>query len=113
MNTSLDTLQKEVEQAIGRSRDYLFSVQRSDGSWRDHVASSAVATPVALCALYHADRQRFATLLSRGCAWLQATQHADGGWGDATTDASTLNATSLSVSALKLIDPEGSAQAIR
>jgi squalene-hopene/tetraprenyl-beta-curcumene cyclase len=106
-------LQKEVQQAITKSQNYLFSIQQPQGFWKDYVASSAVATPAALYALYHADPQRFKTVLSRGCAWLRETQHEEGGWGDAVTDASTLNATALSVSALKLIEPEKSALNIK
>ena len=37
--------------------------------------------------------------------WLAATQGQDGGWGDAVTDASTLNATALAVAALQMEDP--------
>jgi squalene-hopene/tetraprenyl-beta-curcumene cyclase len=105
--------QQEVEQAITRSWTYLFSVQWPDGSWVDHVSSSALATPIVLCALYYADRQSFATNLLRGCVWLRETQNEDGGWGDAVVDASTFNATALSLAALKLIDPEGSALTIK
>jgi squalene-hopene/tetraprenyl-beta-curcumene cyclase len=47
---------------------------------------------------------RLAGQIGRGAAWLAATQRDDGGWGDAVTDASTINSTALAVAALHLED---------
>jgi squalene-hopene/tetraprenyl-beta-curcumene cyclase len=112
MKTSSVLLGESVQEAIFSSRAYLFSVLRSNGSWQDHVASSAVAVSTALCALHFADCQRFAEQVERGCAWLRQTQHEDGGWGDAITDRSSINATTISLAVLQIADPANSRAAV-
>jgi squalene-hopene/tetraprenyl-beta-curcumene cyclase len=101
-----------AEAAIARAVDYLFSVQRADGSWLDHLPSSPIGSSVALVALYHADRVRYAELLEQGCAWLRLAQGPDGGWGDAIGDRSTINASAIALAVLKLIDPTRSSGAV-
>lgn len=102
-----------VAAAIDRSASYLFSCQRSDGSWCDELSSSAIATGTSLVALFVADRTRFTAELQKGAQWLRQTQHADGGWGDAVVDVPTLNGTAIAVGALQLIDPEHSRDAVK
>jgi squalene-hopene/tetraprenyl-beta-curcumene cyclase len=101
-----------VRAAIDRAVAALFRVQRADGSWVDHLSSSALATAPALLALHLADPARYAAQIAAGCAWLRATQHADGSWGDAVIDAGTLNATAMALPALMILDPRRSAEAI-
>jgi squalene-hopene/tetraprenyl-beta-curcumene cyclase len=101
-----------VDQAIDRAVDYLFSVQRACGEWRDYTASSALGTGTCVLALHYADHERYAEFIEQGCAWLRQTQHADGGWGDAVVDRSNLNATTFALPALKLADPAHSQEAV-
>jgi len=110
MSFSTDALLTAVDQAIRKTVDYLFSVQRSHGEWRDYTASSALSTATCVMSLYYADREQYADFIARGCAWLRQTQQADGGWSDAVVDPSNLNATAFAVSALKIVDPVGSAE---
>jgi squalene-hopene/tetraprenyl-beta-curcumene cyclase len=112
MNSISDTLFTTVDQAMGRSIDYLFRVQRPAGEWRDFTASSALGTAVCVLTLHYADREEYATPIQRGCAWLRQTQHQDGGWGDAVVDPGNLNATGFALPVLKIVDPERSADAI-
>lgn len=97
-----------TERAVERTASYLFDVQRQDGSWRDTISASAVSTGVALMALHHAGRERFAPLLEEGCAWLRETQQPDGSWGDAVVDVGSLNATAIALPVLRLVDPRRS-----
>jgi squalene-hopene/tetraprenyl-beta-curcumene cyclase len=53
-----------------------------------------------LVALTVADPVRFHEQICRGRRWLLHTQREDGGWGDAVTDGSNINATSLALAAL-------------
>ncbi|WP_394830615.1 hypothetical protein LVJ94_29320 [Pendulispora rubella] len=101
-----------VETAIRRATDALFRAQRKDGSWVDHLSSSAVATAPALLSLHLADPVRHAKAIAEGCAWLRATQHADGSWGDAVVDSGTLNATAITVPILAILERERSVDAI-
>lgn len=102
-----------VESAIEHAVHHVFQAQRADGSWQDHLPSSAVSTGAALIALACADRERFAPLLTTGAAWLRETQRADGGWGDAVVDPGNLNGTAIAAAALQILDPTGSAGAVR
>jgi squalene-hopene/tetraprenyl-beta-curcumene cyclase len=101
-----------VEHAIDRATDELFRRQRADGSWQDHLPSSAVSTGTALVALATADREGNAELLAQGAQWLRATQRADGGWGDALVDPGNLNGTAIAIAALAYVDPAASQAAM-
>jgi squalene-hopene/tetraprenyl-beta-curcumene cyclase len=113
IHSTVESTRKIVAEALQKGREYLFSVQRADGSWCDQLSSSAIATGTALVALFYADREQFASYLREGAQWLRKTQHADGSWGDAVIDAGTLNGTAIAVAALKLIDAEHSHAAIQ
>jgi squalene-hopene/tetraprenyl-beta-curcumene cyclase len=98
-----------LDGAVARGVRRLHHVRRPDGSWQDHVSSSASATGVCLVALHLADPDSFVDRLQRGCRWLRNTQHADGGWGDAVVDPGNLNSTAFAVAALHRCNPDDSA----
>lgn len=101
-----------IARAMQKSVDYLFAVQRADGSWRDELSSSAIATGAALVAMFLADRVGMDSYLREGASWLRSTQHSDGGWGDAVVDPGNLNGTAIAVAALQLVEPGQSRDAI-
>jgi squalene-hopene/tetraprenyl-beta-curcumene cyclase len=95
-----------VSPAINRTLQYLRGQRRANGTWVGELSSSALATAIATVALRRHAPTRLADRLRAGAEWLAATQAADGGWGDAVTDASTLNATALAVAALHEEQPD-------
>jgi len=70
--------------------------------WVGELSSSALATAMSVAALHTVNADAYQQSVRTGRAWLVATQHADGGWGDAVVDATNVNATSLSTAALTL-----------
>jgi squalene-hopene/tetraprenyl-beta-curcumene cyclase len=95
-----------IEQALARTLVYLQGEQQAGTHWAGRLSSSALATAIATVALRLVDAPRFHDAIVRGRQWLLATQLADGGWGDAVTDASNLNATSLALASLIFTQPE-------
>lgn len=93
-----------VAVAIERSLTFLSQQRRANGTWAGELSSSALATAIASVALRRHAPARLAARLRDATEWLAATQSQDGGWGDAVTDMSTLNATSLAVAALHMED---------
>ena len=107
-----------LDAAIDAASHALLARQRSDGSWQDHLPSSAVATAMAISALhaaapYTADPAGIYALVADGAAWLREQQDGDGGWGDAVGAPATLNGSTLADAALRLVDPARSADALR
>lgn len=130
MNTmaNLGISETALDQAIQRAADYVFEVQRPDGSWSDFVPSSPSATGSALILLIKHDRERFAPIIDEGTRWLTDTQLVDGSWGyaAATPDdphpfgrtyapgsGPDRDATCAAIAALHLADPQRNATAIR
>ena len=94
---------ESVRVAAEQTAAYLLKTQLSDGRWVGKLSSSCEATACAVIALYLTGREQYAQQIQRGLAWLLQTQHSDGGWGDAVSDPSNINATSLAISTLHLI----------
>lgn len=113
MSRTGDLSLSAVDRAIGKSVAQLLGAQRPDGEWRDYTSSSALATAMCTLCLHLTDPARYAEIIQQGCAWLRQTQNADGGWGDAVVDPSNLNATAFALPTLHIIDPEGSAEAVK
>jgi squalene-hopene/tetraprenyl-beta-curcumene cyclase len=97
---------RRVDAAITRTLRYLEGRRRANGTWAGDLSSSALATAIATVALRRHAPIRLAMRLRAGTEWLAATQGQDGGWGDAVTDDSTVNATALAVAALHLEQPQ-------
>ncbi|MGH2504452.1 MAG: prenyltransferase/squalene oxidase repeat-containing protein, partial [Ktedonobacterales bacterium] len=91
--------------AIERAEARLIGAQRDGDHWVGELSSSALATAIAICALWTTDPRQHAERIRAGRRWLRATQLADGGWGDAPSAESNLNATSLALAALRLTAP--------
>ena len=93
---------ERIRSALRIAVDRLLAERGPDGCWRGRLSSSALATATAVSALAVADRERCATLIRAGAAWLAANQNPDGGWGDTPDSPSNLATTMLAVAALTL-----------
>ena len=69
--------------------------RRRPDSWVGELSSSALSTAMSAMAMYLRPDLAPRSAWESSLEWLAATQHEDGGWGDAVTDPSNMNATSL------------------
>jgi len=76
----------------------LLARRSASGVWEGLLSSSALSTATAVIALSVEDAD--SVLVSRGRAWLVATQNQDGGWGDTTASVSNISTTALCWAAL-------------
>ncbi|MEM1177023.1 MAG: prenyltransferase/squalene oxidase repeat-containing protein [Acidobacteriota bacterium] len=96
----------DVRRVAAEVRDELLSRRNPRGHWRGGLASSALSTAVASCALAVVARERghlepaAATRIRDGLAWLSLNVNADGGWGDTVRSHSNLPTTLLSWASL-------------
>ena len=81
-------------------RQHLLSQRNAAGCWEGELASSALATAVALTALKAVDGASHAAPIDAGVKWLLANVNRDGGWGDTTRSDSNLSTTALCWGAL-------------
>src|SRR5499426_4395541 len=88
--------------AYAKARAHLLSQRTPEGFWVGELASSALSTATAVCALTLVDRQRFASLIEGGARWLLDHQMSDGGWGDTVKSFSNISTTMLCRAALTL-----------
>ncbi len=91
---------ERLEAAYDRARSHLLSERDQAGFWVGELASSALSTAVAVCALALVDRQRFAPLITGGVRWLRDHQNSDGGWGDTVISFSNISTSALCHAAL-------------
>ncbi|HZC07590.1 MAG TPA: prenyltransferase/squalene oxidase repeat-containing protein [Ktedonobacterales bacterium] len=96
---------ERLDESIRRAQSLLVSAQRDGDHWVGVLSSSALATAIAIAALWATDPRRYAERISAGRQWLLATQLEDGGWGDAPSAKSNVNSTSLALAALTLTAP--------
>ncbi|NUQ49825.1 MAG: hypothetical protein HUU27_07895 [Phycisphaerae bacterium] len=82
-----------LDRCHARALDALRTARCAEGFWEGRLASSPLATAVACCAL--ANEKEAGADLAAAHAYLKATQHADGGWGDTARSKSNLAATLL------------------
>ena len=84
---------KDLERATQRAQSLLLSLRSPQGYWEGRLASSPLATGVALTALDPVDLppQRMRAAFE----WLTKAQHANGGWGDTRSSRANLAATLL------------------
>jgi squalene-hopene/tetraprenyl-beta-curcumene cyclase len=95
--------------ALERVADYARSHQQPEGYWVGTLSSSALATAIAMVALKLVNAEHYHDAIRGGRAWLLRTQREDGGWGDALSDESNINATSLAIAALTFTQADDSA----
>jgi len=82
---------------------HLLSLRTAEGVWEGYLASSALSTATAVIALRANGGD--GGLVAGGCAWLEANQNADGGWGDTVQSLTNISTTALCWAAL----PDGPA----
>jgi squalene-hopene/tetraprenyl-beta-curcumene cyclase len=87
----------------------LLARRSAAGVWEGRLSSSALSTATAVIALSFDETD--AALVSRGRAWLAATQNDDGGWGDTTSSVSNISTTALCWAALPASDAATRAEA--
>jgi squalene-hopene/tetraprenyl-beta-curcumene cyclase len=91
-----------LAKAYRKARGRLLAQQTHRGFWIGELASSALSTATAVCALTLVDRERFAALITGGVRWVLAHQSEDGGWGDTVKSLSNISTTMLCRAALTL-----------
>jgi squalene-hopene/tetraprenyl-beta-curcumene cyclase len=100
-----DPLKRRAARSIGRAVSYLERSQNPDGSWtplwfgNEHVdgeGNSLYGTARTVIALARSG----SPLLAAAIRWLRAAQNPDGGWGGAAGAPSSIEETSLALSAL-------------
>jgi squalene-hopene/tetraprenyl-beta-curcumene cyclase len=104
---------ERLAEAYAKARAHLLSQRTPEGFWVGELASSALSTATAVCALTLADRHRFAALIGGGARWLLDHQMSDGGWGDTVKSFSNISTTMLCRAALTLGKGAGAAPAKR
>src|SRR5215510_3967702 len=104
-----DTQHARLVEAYRKVRAHLLSQRTPEGFWVGELASSALSTATAVCALTLVDRQRFAALTGGGARWLLDHQMSDGGWGDTVKSFSNISTTMLCRAALTLVKETGAA----
>src|SRR5215468_6314876 len=100
---------ERLAEAYAKARAHLLSQRDPEGFWVGELASSALSTATAVCALTLADRRRFAALIGGGARWLLDHQADDGGWGDTVKSFSNISTTMLCRAALTLVKETGEA----
>lgn len=93
---------ERLAKAYRKARGHLLAQQTHEGFWVGELASSALSTATAVCALTLVDRQRFAALITGGVRWLLDHQSDNGGWGDTVRSFSNISTTMLCRAALTL-----------
>lgn len=100
------------DRAIGLLADRLLARRVADGCWEGHLASSALSTGTAVLALHLTARAGrsfdppLQPLITAGVGWLNATQNADGGWGDTVRSRSNISTTAIVWATLSMVAPD-------
>ena len=107
-----DDLIRRIDRAIRRGLRFLAANQADDGSWtplwfgsqeREDRTNPVYGTALVLDALSHPRLSPYPgvdSMCRRARGWLVATQNDDGGWGNGTTGASTVEETALALAGL-------------
>ncbi|MDR0573577.1 MAG: squalene--hopene cyclase [Tannerella sp.] len=91
----------QTDEMIDALRERLLEKRPSDGSiWRGKLSSSAISTSVSVFALYMVDKEKYASYIREGRAWLMKTMRLDGSWGDSVESPSNMTATLLAYASL-------------
>lgn len=98
-----------IHRTLSNARDRLLAERDPGGPWRGELASSALSTATALCALTLARRElgvaalpgrNLDDLIAGARGWLARHQNEDGGWGDTADSSSNISTTTLCWAAL-------------
>ena len=102
----------ERDRAVGALADRLLAQRVGEGYWEGHLASSALSTGTAVLALHLTARagrsfdRPLQPLITAGAGWLNATQNADGGWGDTVRSRSNISTTAIVWATLSKVAPD-------
>lgn len=77
------------------TRSELLASRNDAGHWTGFLATSALSTATAVCALALQDPRRHRDAITRGLDWLASNAGADGGFGDTVLSKSNINTTAL------------------
>jgi squalene-hopene/tetraprenyl-beta-curcumene cyclase len=102
MVLSEEEIRKEqIDEMVEAVRKQLLEKRPSDASiWRGRLSSSAISTSVSVFALYMVDKEKYASYIQEGQAWLTKTMHPDGSWGDSIESPANMTATLLTYASL-------------
>lgn len=93
----MTALTQSVEHTAATLVRQLLASRVSAGHWEGRLSSSALSTATAVITLHLAEGE--SELVQRGLAYLEASQNADGGFGDTTLSVSNISTTALCWSA--------------
>ncbi|WP_291530312.1 prenyltransferase/squalene oxidase repeat-containing protein [Bacteroides sp. UBA939] len=99
----MDRKQKINEMTEAVRKRLLESRVPDELMWRGELSSSAISTSVSVFALYMVDKDKYATHIQNGAAWLVSTMHPDGSWGDSIESPSNMTATLLTYASLSAV----------
>lgn len=92
---------KRLENIFEELVPQLKSQQNEEGFWSGHLASSALATAVAMVALKINNEKPDNDLILNGLDWILNHQNEDGGFGDTPESVSNVSTTLLSYAAIR------------
>jgi len=96
--------EKQIEEMIAVLSEQLKQKQTPGGMWRGRLSSSAISTSVSVFALFMIDKEKYASYIQQGIAWLKDTMRNDGSWGDTIESPSNMTATLLTYVSLYAVD---------
>lgn len=105
--------EKKFNEGWQRAVNELLNARVERGYWKGRLASSALATAVAVSALELVYREYIKSnekppfdrdLIDRGIDWLARNVNADGGWGDTALSKSNISTTTLCWCAFYIVD---------
>ena len=87
--------QKAFEERRSALVTKLLAERNPAGHWEGELATSALSTATAVCALHHTDPCTYRQAIVDGLDWLAANCNGDGGWGDTVRSHSNISTTAL------------------
>ncbi len=100
----VNKLSQQLDDTLNNLKKGLFAEYNTKGFWEGRLSSSALATATAVFALYAADAEKHADMITSGMEWLASDVNPDGGWGDTTRSKSNISTTTLCWAALNAAD---------